>query len=90
MGNIYKKAKAKITISTVIISLVLVIVLWGCLVITDYIIYIKDKPTIFSTKTIVDKIDGYETYEQGICYTVVVNDSNEKIFYLFGKEINRK
>ena len=90
MGNIYKKARAKLTFATVIISLIIVVVLWGCLLITDYIMFTKGNPTIYSTKTIVDKIDGHETYEEGICYTVVINESNEKIFYLFGKEIDRK
>ena len=88
--DIYKREKAKITVSTVVISLAIVAVLWLCLFITDYIMFSIGNPTIFSRRKVKDVETGHRTYENGIGYNVIIDEENKSTMYLFGREIKSK
>lgn len=84
--SIYTKARAKITLSTVIISLSVVVGLWLCAFITDYIMYRNNMPGIFSMTKVTTVNDERITYEQGLGYNVKTVDGKAQM-YLLGYEI---
>lgn len=85
--GIYFKARAKITIGTVAISLGIIIGLWLCLFITDYIMYANDIPMLFSKTEVQEIEDKHITTETGLGYYVVTNNTGITEFYLFGHKI---
>lgn len=85
--DIYTKERTKITVGTVFASLGVIVGLWLCLFVPDYLLYINNKPMLFS-KTKVEVIDEkHITTEQGLGYYVITNEENVSEFYLFGKKI---
>ena len=85
--SIYTKARAKITISTVLISLGIIVGFWLLLFVTDYIMYKNNMPILFASTKIQD-IDGKHIItENGLGYYVITNDENTQELYLFGHKI---
>ena len=82
--SIYSKARAKITIGTVLISLAIVVGAWLLLFTTDYIMYKNDMPMLFSATKVNEQ---HVTTEQGLGYYVIMNQENVSEFYLFGHKI---
>lgn len=85
--SIYTKARAKITISTVIISLGVIIGFWLLLFVTDYIMFKNDMPILFAITTVQDVEDKHVIIESGLGYYVITNDENVPELYLFGHKI---
>lgn len=85
--SIYTKARTKITLSTIFISLGIIVGIWLLIFITDYIMFVNNMPILFS-KTKVQEVDGKHIItEQGLGYYVIVNEQNESELYLFGSKI---
>ena len=85
--SIYTKARAKITIGTVVVSLAIVIGAWLLLFVTDYVMYKNNMPMLFS-KTKVEEIDGkHYSVESGLGYYVITDTNNESELFIFGKKI---
>ncbi len=82
--SIYSKARAKITIGTVLISLAIVVGAWLLLFTTDYIMYRNNMPMLFSVTKVNEQ---HVTTEQGLGYYVIMNQENVSEFYLFGHKI---
>ena len=82
--GIYTKARAKITIGTVLVSLGIIVGLWLLLFVTDYVMYRNNMPMLFSTTKVNEQ---YVTMEQGLGYYVIINTDNVSEFYLFGHKI---
>lgn len=82
--GIYTKARAKITIGTVLVSLGIIVGLWLLLFATDYIMYRNNMPMLFSTTKVNEQ---HVTMEQGLGYYVITNTENVSEFYLFGHKI---
>jgi len=85
--SIYTKARAKITISTVLISLGIIVGFWSLLFFTDYIMYKNDMPILFATTKVEDINGRYITIENGLGYYVITNENNVQELYLFGHKI---
>lgn len=85
--GIYEKARTKIAVSTVIISLCVVLGLWSLLFIADYIMFNNNMPILFA-KSKVEEIDGkHITVEKGFGYYVITNEQNISEFYFLGHKI---
>lgn len=85
--SIAGRERSKITFLTVIMSLGIIVLLWSLLFVTDYIMFKKNMPTIFSKTTVKDATDNrHEIYEQGLFYYVVTENNNREM-YLFNKKI---
>ena len=85
--SIYSKARAKITISTVLISLGIIVSMWLLLFVTDYIMYKNNMPLLFSTTKIED-IDGkHIIIETGLGYYVIMDENTISEMYLFKYKI---
>ena len=85
--GIYTKSRIKITVGTVLISLGVILGLWGLLFVTDYIMFVNNKPIIFSA-TSIEEINGeYITIEKGLGYYVITSKENVSELYLLGEKI---
>lgn len=85
--GIYAKARIKVTISTVLISLGIIVGLWLLLFVTDYIMFRNDMPMLFST-TKVEQINGeHISIERGLGYYVIMDEENPPELYIFGHKI---
>lgn len=85
--SIAGRERSKITFVTVLISLGIIVLLWALLFVTDYIMFKKNMPLIFSKTYVNDTTDnGHKTYEQGLFYYVLQTE-NTKEMYLFNKKI---
>lgn len=85
--DIYSKARAKVTIGTVLISLGVIVGLWLMIFVTDYIMYKNNMPILFSV-TRVEEIDGkHITIESGLGYYVIMDENNISNLYLLGHKI---
>ena len=85
--GIYTKSRIKITVGTVLISLGIILGLWGLLFVTDYIMFVNNKPIIFS-RTSIEEINGeYITIENGLGYYAITSEKNAPELYLLGKKI---
>jgi len=85
--SLYSKARIKITISTVGISLAIVIGLWLLLFVTDYIMYKNNIPMLFSVTKIKEANGEHITVETGLGYYVIMDENNVSELYLFGHKI---
>ncbi len=85
--SIYAKARAKITIGTVLISLAVIVGFWALLFVTDYIMFKNEMPILFATTTIEDTDGNHVVIEKGIGYYVITNEENIPELYLFGHKI---
>ena len=92
MKNSYRRWRAfqilKVLIVTVIVMAFFVVVLWGCLFTTDYIMFKNNRTTVFTNAHVEQTENGKVIYEDGVFYYVVTNEKEQKTFYLFNKEIN--
>lgn len=86
--SIYSKERTKITISTVLASLGIIIGIWLLLFVTDYIMFKNDMPLLFSTTEIQEQGDKHVTIETGLGYYVMKDENNVSELYLFGNKIN--
>ena len=85
--GIYTKARAKITVGTVLISLGVIVGLWLLLFVTDYMMYKNNMPLLFSA-TKVEEIEGkHYSIERGLGYYVITDTENVPEFYVFGNKI---
>ena len=85
--NIYTKERTKITIGTIFCSLGIILGLWLCLFITDFVLYKNNMPMLFS-KTDINVVDEKrEITEVGLGYYTIHTEENVSEFYLFGKKI---
>ena len=85
--SVYSRARVRITIGTVCISLGIIVGLWLLLFGVDYLMYKNNKPILFGT-TKVEEIDGnYITVEKGLGYYVITDEINASELYLFGYKI---
>ncbi len=85
-----KREKIKVVFATIAIILVVVVLLWGCLFGVDYMMFTNSKPTVFTNSRIEKTDAGKKIYEEGICYSVVTDELNNKTLYLFNKQIKSK
>lgn len=85
--SIYSKARAKITTSTVLLSLGIIIGLWLLLFVTDYIMFRNNMPLLFSSTKVEDISGKRVTIESGLGYYVISDESKTEL-YLFGNKIN--
>lgn len=85
--GIYTKVRAKITISTVLISLSIIVGAWLLLFVTDYIMFKNNMPLLFA-RTKVEEIEGkHYSIENGLGYYVITDTENVPELYLFGNKI---
>lgn len=85
--SIYTKARAKVTIGTVLISLSVIVGAWLFLFGVDYIMYVNDRPILFGTTRIED-INGVRVItESGLGYYVIINGEETSELYVFGHKI---
>lgn len=66
----------------------LVCVLWGCMFTTDYIMYKKSRPTVFTKSQVEQTEKGKITYEKGAFYYVVIDEKEQRALYLFNSKID--
>lgn len=85
-----KREKVKVVFSTIAIVLVVIVLLWGCLFGVDYMMFVNSKPTVFTNSRIETTETGKKIYEEGICYSIVTDEANNKTLYLFNKQIKSK
>ena len=85
-----KREKVKVVFSTIAIVLVVIVLLWGCLFGVDYMMFVNSKPTVFTNSRIETTETGKKIYEEGICYSIVTDELNNKTLYLFNKQIKSK
>ena len=90
MTNIYFRTKManilKIIFKTVIVFLIIAIVIWTCIFLTDYILYKNNRQALF-TKTKIDNTnDEFLSVANGLGYKFVTKN-DETSLYLFGKKI---
>ncbi|MBR6613866.1 MAG: hypothetical protein IKL68_03235 [Clostridia bacterium] len=85
-----KREKVKVVFSTIAIVLVVIVLLWGCLFGVDYMMFTNSKPTVFTNSRIETTETGKKIYEEGICYSIVTDEANNKTLYLFNKQIKSK
>lgn len=85
--SIYSKARTKITINTVLISLGIIAACWLLLFVTDYIMFKNNMPILFSKTTIQEQNGKHITIENGLGYYVIMNENNVSELYLFGHKI---
>lgn len=85
--SIYTKARAKITISTIVISLGVIVGIWLFLFGVDYMMHINGRPILFGTTNIED-INGVPVItESGLGYFVITSGNNAPELYVFGYKI---
>lgn len=85
--SIYTKARAKITIGTVLISLSIIAGVWLFLFGVDYMMYINDRPILFGTTRIEDINGVHVITESGLGYYVITNGEEASELYVFGHKI---
>lgn len=88
--NILNRVRAKITFTTIITSLLIAVILWSCLFVTDYIMFNKGLHVIFCKTDLATTEKGHATKEQGLGYYIYsLSDGVESSskFILFGCEI---
>lgn len=85
--SIYAKARAKIAVSTVLISLGIIVGFWLLLFVTDYIMFKNNMPILFATTDVQDIKDKHIIVEKGLGYYVITNEENVPELYLFGHKI---
>lgn len=85
--GIYAKARAKVTIGTVLISLSIIVGFWLLLFVTDYIMYKNDMPILFAVTKIQDINGNHVITERGLGYYVITNEENAPELYVFGHKI---
>lgn len=85
--SIYSKARAKITIGTVLISLGIIVGCWLLLFVTDYIMFKNNMPMLFSRTRIEEQNGKHITVENGLGYYVIMDENNVSELYLFGHKI---
>ena len=86
--SIYSKARVKITISTVLISLSVIVGAWLLLFATDYILFKNNMPILFARTKIEEREDKRITIESGLGYYVIMDENNQAELYVFGHKIN--
>ncbi len=85
-----KREKIKVVFATIVIVLLVVVLLWGCLFGVDYMMFVNSKPTVFTNSRIETTETGKKIFEEGICYSIVTDELNNKTLYLFNKQIKSK
>ena len=90
LNQLEKREKIKTLFTTIIVTLVVIVLLWGCLFVTDYMMFVNSRPTVFTNSRIETTENGKKIYEEGICYKIVTDELNNKTLYLFSKEIKSK
>ena len=90
LNQFERKEKVKTILGTMLIALLVIVLLWTCLFVTDYVMFTKSKPTVFTNSRIEKTEFGKKIYEDGICYRVVTDENNNKTLYLFNKQIKSK
>jgi len=85
--SIYSKERTKITISTILVSLGIILCLWLLLFVTDYIMYKNDMPLLFAKTEIREIQEKRVTVESGLGYYVIMDENNLSEMFLFGYKI---
>ena len=85
-----KREKIKTLVTTILVTLIVIVLLWGCLFVTDYMMFINSKPTVFTNSRIETTEAGKKIYEEGLCYKIVTDELNNKTLYLLNKQIKSK
>ena len=85
-----KREKIKTLVTTILVTLIVIVLLWGCLFVTDYMMFINSKPTVFTNSRIETTEAGKKIYEEGVCYKIVTDELNNKTLYLLNKQIKSK
>ena len=85
--SIYSRARAKITIGTILISLGIIVGLWLLLFVADYIMFTNNMPILFGTTKIEDINGNHVITESGLGYFVITNGTNSPELYVFGHKI---
>lgn len=85
-----KREKIKTLVTTILVTLVVIVLLWGCLFVTDYMMFTNSKPTVFTNSRIETTETGKKIYEEGLCYKIVTDELNNKTLYLLNKQIKSK
>ena len=84
--SIYSKARVKITISTILMCLGIIVGLWLLLFITDYIMFKNNMPILFSVTKVEEREGKRITIESGLGYYVIMDDNISEL-YLFNHKI---
>ena len=90
LNQFQRKEKIKTVLTTIVASMFVIVFLWACLFVTDYMLYTNSKPTIFTNSRMEKTEVGNKIYEEGICYTIVTDEKDNRTLYLFNKEIRSK
>ena len=90
LNQFEKREKIKTLFTTIIVTLVVIVLLWGCLFAVDYMMFVNSKPTVFTNSRIGTTETGKKIYEDGICYKIVTDEANNKTLYLLNKQIKSK
>ena len=85
--GIYARARVKITVLTVIISIGVIIGFWSVLFVTDYIMFKNEFPLLFATSTVKEINGEHIITESGLGYYVIKNDTDTPELYLFGHKV---
>ena len=85
--SIYSKARTKVTISTILISLAVILGAWLLLFGTDYILFKNDMPILFSKTEIKEQQGERLVIDTGLGYYVITDENNISQMYLFGHKI---
>ncbi len=85
--SIYSKARTKITISTILISLAVIVGSWLLLFGTDYILFKNNLPILFSKTEIQEQVGERTITDTGLGYYVITDENNVSQMYLFGHKI---
>ena len=85
--SIYSKARTKVTISTILISLAVILGAWLLLFGTDYILLKNDMPILFSKTEIKEQQGERLVIDTGLGYYVITDENNISQMYLFGHKI---
>ena len=85
--SIYSQSRVKITLSTVLISLSIVIALWLLLFIPDYILFKNNMPILFGTTKVEDVNGVHVITESGLVYYVITIGNNVPELYVFGNKV---
>lgn len=85
--SIYTKARVRITLGTVLVSLGIIVGVWALLFITDYVMYKNNMPILFATSMVEEINEKHVAIEKGLGYYVITNEENISELYLFGHKI---
>ena len=86
--RIYFFEIVKVLAVAIFVLALFVCVLWGCMFITDYIMFRNNRPTVFTNSHVEQTENGKITYEDGAFYYVVTNEKEQKTLYLFNNKID--